>query len=1077
MRASIRSALFSFVGLFAFLLLAGCGGGSGGGGGGGSGPSGTAAPTISSQPQSTGVDLGQSLTLSVTATGSAPLSYQWQLNGSPIQGATSAAYSVAAAAASSAGSYTVTVSNSLGSVTSTAAAVTVNTPSAQSFSPSSGLPNMTIQMTGTALRGVTSATVGGTTANVSVVSSSQVNVTVPAGATSGAIQLSGSGFSLPFTGTFTVLPEPAPSAATTKETAVLGGKFVIYGTHLGEVKTWSLGGTALQEVSTSDTMVVLQAPSSATSGTLQMTDTAGNVITTTLSLTTFDPSTVSVSGFSPASVAEGDTLTLTGQGLDNVGEVLFYDSTDLQYNSSSNSFNFPSGAQPTLVAAPATQTATSLTVVVPRLAQGGTVEVADSAGTPLGHTSSSSLVQVVKRVVVDWVRTEPQSGHLNIFINGDQLNQVTSASVGGAAASIVGQTLTSLELSVPSAANGAPIVLTAANQSPVNAGVTATIAAGLALNSIEFAQLRSQQSTDAYLRLTQGLPTLVREFVTADTAQHATATLTATNGSSTLGTVTMTPPTSLPLNASVYGSSALGTASDPEYSANSAFTAQLPASWVQPGLTVAVTVNPDPAVAPGAAPVSIQASPPVSATAGIDVVVVPLVINGVAPTVPPVQEIEQTLADAYAYPLADIHVTLHGNVTVDASTATGINSVSDLANVLNFVETLRTTEASTAVYYGMYSSSSAVLNPTASFVGLAHRPYLSTPPSTWQTSAVGYDSTAYGNRDYTPFGFYTADWQQVIVHELGHVHTLPHTGCFNSGSPPAGIDFGFPYDATGGGNGTVGFQPLYSYFSGGLAAPYFPTLQNYRLTDVMGYCLYGNSLFSSYSAYFTSLFDDAYNQAFSASSGPARAKDAARSTASAPNAASATTNGYLTLSGMITNGRVEFAPAQASSAAPLSREPAVTPSTWALRVNTATNGIIEMPVYPSILDDAGPGVRSFSITLPNPGAISSVQLLERGTPLPDTTPAARIAHLKRGARTQPTRSTQQAGLLTLSWDSAAEPFLTVTQVATDGTRHVLAQRLTGGSAVIDVSAVPTGAHLEISRSSAYGASLSTVTLH
>ena len=83
-------------------------------------------PTITTQPKSQTVTEGDSVTFSVTATGTAPLSYQWKKNGSNISGATSSSYKINSAKTSDAGSYTVTVSNSAGSVTSSTATLTVN---------------------------------------------------------------------------------------------------------------------------------------------------------------------------------------------------------------------------------------------------------------------------------------------------------------------------------------------------------------------------------------------------------------------------------------------------------------------------------------------------------------------------------------------------------------------------------------------------------------------------------------------------------------------------------------------------------------------------------------------------------------------------------------------------------------------------------------------------------------------------------------------------------------------------------------------------------------------------------------
>src|SRR5205807_3424024 len=48
------------------------------------------APTITTQPASQTVSTGQRATFTVTATGTAPLSYQWQKNGTVIGAATAA---------------------------------------------------------------------------------------------------------------------------------------------------------------------------------------------------------------------------------------------------------------------------------------------------------------------------------------------------------------------------------------------------------------------------------------------------------------------------------------------------------------------------------------------------------------------------------------------------------------------------------------------------------------------------------------------------------------------------------------------------------------------------------------------------------------------------------------------------------------------------------------------------------------------------------------------------------------------------------------------------------------------------
>ncbi len=78
-------------------------------------------PAISSQPQSLTVLPGENAAFSVTASGSSPLSYQWSLNQAVLAGFTNATLSLAGVQAVNAGSYTVTITNTAGAVTSTPA--------------------------------------------------------------------------------------------------------------------------------------------------------------------------------------------------------------------------------------------------------------------------------------------------------------------------------------------------------------------------------------------------------------------------------------------------------------------------------------------------------------------------------------------------------------------------------------------------------------------------------------------------------------------------------------------------------------------------------------------------------------------------------------------------------------------------------------------------------------------------------------------------------------------------------------------------------------------------------------------
>ena len=80
-------------------------------------------PAIVSQPQSATNVVGGTMMLSVGVTGTAPLSYQWQMNGTNLSGATSSTVLLANLQPSDTGLYQAIASNQAGSITSAVASV------------------------------------------------------------------------------------------------------------------------------------------------------------------------------------------------------------------------------------------------------------------------------------------------------------------------------------------------------------------------------------------------------------------------------------------------------------------------------------------------------------------------------------------------------------------------------------------------------------------------------------------------------------------------------------------------------------------------------------------------------------------------------------------------------------------------------------------------------------------------------------------------------------------------------------------------------------------------------------------
>jgi hypothetical protein len=85
------------------------------------------AASIAVQPYDMTVAAGQPVTFTVTGAGSATLTYQWKRNGADIAGATGTSFTMPAVASADNGAvFTVTVSNSIGTVISDPAVLSVH---------------------------------------------------------------------------------------------------------------------------------------------------------------------------------------------------------------------------------------------------------------------------------------------------------------------------------------------------------------------------------------------------------------------------------------------------------------------------------------------------------------------------------------------------------------------------------------------------------------------------------------------------------------------------------------------------------------------------------------------------------------------------------------------------------------------------------------------------------------------------------------------------------------------------------------------------------------------------------------
>ncbi len=198
------------------------------------------APSITTQPASKTVPVGQTATFQVAASGTATLAYQWQKNGAAISGAVSSGYTTPVTTSADSGSqFTVAVSNSSGTVTSSAAVLTVNAAGQLTANPAS-LTYTNVTVGSSTMLPVTLTNTGGTSVSISNVTLSGAGVSV-AGVSSGLILAAGNSAVLNVTYT--------PPASGT-----LNGSVTIASNATNPTATISLAGTAVQPVSHSVTL-------------------------------------------------------------------------------------------------------------------------------------------------------------------------------------------------------------------------------------------------------------------------------------------------------------------------------------------------------------------------------------------------------------------------------------------------------------------------------------------------------------------------------------------------------------------------------------------------------------------------------------------------------------------------------------------------------------------------------------------------------------------------------------------------------------------------------------------------------
>jgi len=401
------------------------------------------APSITSQPTSQSVTAGQTATFSVTATGTAPLSYQWQKNGVAISGATSSTYTTPATTSSDNGAqFAVTVTNSVGTVTSNTVALTVNTPPAIATQPISQTvtagqtASFSVTATGTAPLSYQWRKNG---ANISGATASTYTTPATASSDNGAqfmaVISNVAGTVTSNAATLTVTTPPLITVQPVNQSRVVGqtATFSVTATGTGPLAyQWQKNGATISGA-TSATYTT-PATSSSDNGSqfnVTVTNSIGSVTSNTITLTVTAPGQLSAgsSSFSFGSInvstSSTQSTTVTNSGAANVTiSSVTVSGAGFSILGISNGLVLTSGASVTMNVIFAPASAGSVT--------GNVLITSNASNSPLSVSLSGTGVAVQHSATLSWTASTSVVTGYNIYrgaISGGPYNTKLNSSL------------------------------------------------------------------------------------------------------------------------------------------------------------------------------------------------------------------------------------------------------------------------------------------------------------------------------------------------------------------------------------------------------------------------------------------------------------------------------------------------------------------------------------------------------------------------------------------------------------------------------------------------------------------------
>jgi uncharacterized delta-60 repeat protein len=306
-------------------------------------------------------------------------------------------------------------------------------PRIASFSPATGAPGTLVTLSGNNLSGASVAFNGTPATSVTQVSSFQVRAVVPVGATSGKITATTDGGTGASTTDFIVLQGPSISSFTPGSRPI-GTGVVISGSNFSGVTAVRFNGAAATFVVDNAGQITTVVPSGATTGRISVTTNAGTGASSATFTVTAGTAAPVITGFTPATGAQGTTVFITGSG--------FVGATSVKFNGVSAPFIVTN--------------ALKIQATVPANATDGQITVTTAGGTA---TSPTYFVLIKTPVINSFTPSSGPAG-TSVTLNSANFTGTTNVKFNGVTAGYTIISATQIKSNVPAGATTGKINVT-----------------------------------------------------------------------------------------------------------------------------------------------------------------------------------------------------------------------------------------------------------------------------------------------------------------------------------------------------------------------------------------------------------------------------------------------------------------------------------------------------------------------------------------------------------------------------------------------------------------------------------------